>query len=346
MNNKQKALIAASGMALAGGIAWRYASRPRDIRWIDYAGEMHQATTSNFAVVDGVRLHFQERGARNNETIVLLHGFASSNYTWKDCFAPLVEAGYHVIAPDLKGFGFSEKPADNRYHIQDQAHLIIGLLDHLGVERAVFCGNSYGGGTSLACALMHPQRVRGLILVDAAFNDVPITQKPYGLSLLLARTWGLGEVGAPLLLGSKAFIRNGLRGMFHDKSAVTEERVRAYHRPLRSSNCQQAILAASRQWDLNWIESELGDVHVPTLVLWGEFDPVIPLTQGARLHLSVPNSEFIVIPECGHLPQEEQPETTAEIMIDFCRRTKPTGSGSRRTKSAGRKKTVAVDSNE
>jgi pimeloyl-ACP methyl ester carboxylesterase len=314
----KKFLAGVSGAAVAGIFAWQYAKRPRDIRWIDYVGELPHAGASDFAVVDGVRLHYQAFGEPEGRPVILLHGFCSSNYTWKDVVEPLAAAGYRVIAPDLKGFGFSEKPADRRYHVQDHAQLVIGLLDHLGISDAVFCGNSFGGATSLACALMWPHRVSRLILIDAAFNDEPLRQFPFSLYMQVARAWMVGEASVPLMLSSRGLAERAMRDFFYDQSVLTPERVAAYYRPARTSDGQQAAISTARQWDLNWIEQELDAIQTPTLIIWGECDKSIPVSLGVHLHVNLPHSEFVVIPDCGHLPQEERPEETVALMLDFC----------------------------
>jgi pimeloyl-ACP methyl ester carboxylesterase len=318
---RQNLITALVGLGLAGGWVWRYQRRPRDIRWIDYAGEIHHPMASNFAVVDEVRLHFQEKGLHNPDPLMLLHGFGSSNFTWKDCLSPLAEDGYRVIAPDLKGFGFSEKPADGRYHVQDQAQLMIGLLDQLEIEQATLCGTSYGAAVALACALMWPGRVNRLILIDAAYNDAPLHQPLSTAHLALARTYGVAEATIPILFGSKVFVRNSVKTMFADPSLVDAERTQAYFRPVQSINCQQAFMTGARQWDLNWLEMELSAITVPTLILWGEEDRIIPLHLGGQLHLAIPQSEFYVLPKCGHVPQEECPLENVELISDFLRRT-------------------------
>ncbi|MEW6736436.1 MAG: alpha/beta hydrolase [Acidobacteriota bacterium] len=318
-------LAAASGLAVVGLAAKRF-RRPRDIRWLDHTHILHHAMASNFRVVDGVRIHYQEKiddpkRRATAETMVLLHGFCSSNYTWKDCMLPLATAGYRVIAPDLKGFGFSEKPADQRYDITDQAKLIIGLLDSLGVEQATFIGNSYGGAVSMACALRNPDRVKQLVLVDAVHNNGALGRRPIYVRMM--RTRGVAEVFGPLLFGSPRLVRHYLSNMYHDKTVVTEERYHAYHRPLRAASCQAAAITTMRQWEASWLEQELSAIAVPTLIIWGEYDWALPVEWGAELHLAMPNSQFIVIPNCGHLPQEERPEETCAFILDFCAMSSP-----------------------
>ncbi len=328
-------LTTLGGAALAGGVAWQYLKRPRDVRWIDCVGELPHPDASRFTVVDGVRLHYQEFGAPNAPALVLLHGYCSSSYTWKDVAEPLATAGYRVIAPDLKGFGFSEKPADRRYHVQDHAQLVIGLLDRLGIEAPTLVGNSFGGAVALSCALMWSTRVSALVLIDAAYNDAPLQQYPFSLYARIARTWLVGETAVPLLMATRRTAETLLRGFFHDQQVVTPDRVAAYFRPLRTVEGQRAALTTARQWDLNWIEQELDGVTVPTLIIWGEYDRSIPVALGVRLRARLAHAEFVVIPDCGHIPEEERPEETTALIVDFCRRRLARAPASLTTSTAG-----------
>ncbi|MBL8148304.1 MAG: alpha/beta hydrolase [Blastocatellia bacterium] len=311
----------ASGVAAAGLLAQRY-RRPRDVRWFDHAHTLPHSMSSSFRVIDGIRIHYQEKHTTskeskeisNKETIILLHGFCSSNYTWKDCYNSFVAAGYRVIAPDLKGFGFSEKPSDSKYSALDQVDLVVGLMESLKIDNATFVGNSYGGAISLACAIKYPERVNRLVLLNAAHTDGAIPN-------FFRRTARAAELYGPTLFGSKTLIKLVMNNMYHNKSLITEERYEAYHRPVRSAACQTAAFNTLRQWNLGWMRDKLKFIKHPTLVIWGEQDWLIPVSLGAKLHLQIDSSEFVVIPECGHLPQEERPEDTCSFIVDFCKRS-------------------------
>jgi len=143
-------------------------ARPADVSFEAVRASVPHAEVSRFADIDGVRLHYQEKGVRT--PLVLLHGFTSSTYSWKDVFEPLSKS-FRVIAVDLKGFGFSGKP-DGDYTRRAQAVLVARLLDHLKIEKAWLGGNSMGGEVALNFALQNPQRVSGLILIDSAGVEV------------------------------------------------------------------------------------------------------------------------------------------------------------------------------
>lgn len=308
-----KLLGLVTGVA-AAGLAVKHMRRPKDVRWLDHAHLLPHARSSSFRVVQGVRVHFHEKNRKGRETIVLLHGYCSSSYTWSGCLELLAEAGYRIIAPDLKGFGFSEKPFDNRYRVEDQSDLIVGLLDSLNIERATFVGNSYGGAISMATAIRHSHRVERLVLLNAAHDNTAFPSIPAQYVYHFSRLF------SPVFMGSQRIVRAVMSRMYHDQSVVTDSHVDAYLRPLSSAACQAAALATFRQWDMQILEQGMHTIKHPTLVIWGEKDRLLPVHNGAKIHLMIQGSEFIVIPECGHLPQEERPSETVEMIVDFCSR--------------------------
>src|SRR5687767_12391571 len=135
-----KIFLALVGIAAAAFSVFWFA-RPADVSFDEVRAGVPNSEYSRFAEIDGVQIHYQEKGT--GTPLVLLHGFTSSAYSWKDVFEPLSQK-YRVIAVDLKGFGFSDKP-DGDYARRAQAELIAHLLDYLKIERAWLCGNSMGG---------------------------------------------------------------------------------------------------------------------------------------------------------------------------------------------------------
>ena len=160
-------------------------------------------TTAISPVIDGVRIHYQEKGT--GTPLVLIHGYTSSTYSWKDVFEPLATS-FHVIAIDLKGFGFSGKP-DGDYTRRAQAVLVAHLLEHLKIDNAWLCGNSMGGEVALNVAVANPQRVAGLILIDSAGVEVPGSGSLAPSYLLIPV---VGRVLTALALRSDKLVREGL----------------------------------------------------------------------------------------------------------------------------------------
>lgn len=302
-------LLLCVAAAIAFTIFWY--SRPADLNFEEFRARVPHSSASRFAEIDGVRLHYQERGT--GEPLVLIHGNNSSAYSWMDVFDELAKE-FRVVALDLKGFGFSSKP-EGDYRVEAQAALVVGLLDQLGIERATWCGSSMGGGVALAAAINYPQRVRSLILVDSsAFSEA---RSVAALAPAYVRWPYIGGAVAALALTSDSLVREGLRKSFYDESKVTAERVEAYYRPLRTRGGQRAARLVREQRDYTRIENSLDKIRTPALIIWGAQDRVILLEDGRRLHSKLATSQFVVFENCGHLPQEEMPARFVREVSNF-----------------------------
>src|SRR5215510_12676010 len=159
--------------AASAAVAAKLLLRPRDVDWRENRETIFHSEYSRFADVDGKRVHFQDVGDLDGVPSLLIHGFASSTLVWSKVFLPLADAGFRVIAPDLIGYGYSEKPAKGEYTIEAQARILIGLLDRLEIPQAIFVGGSYGGAVAVTCALDYPERVAKLIMVGTVSNNGP-----------------------------------------------------------------------------------------------------------------------------------------------------------------------------
>ncbi|HYK21437.1 MAG TPA: alpha/beta hydrolase [Pyrinomonadaceae bacterium] len=305
-------IAGAATLAIAGKLL----ARPRDADWLKNREVVFHSDHSRFIDVDGIRVHYQEAGNPNDPAIILIHGFASSTLVWSKVFLRLAQEGYRVIAVDLLGYGYSAKPKNGEYTISGQAKLLIRLLDCLGIPKAIFVGSSYGGAIAATCALDYPDRIEKLILVGAVNNNRP-------LRFTLMRVFGsplVGDVVSPLLIGSRRLLRWRMKRVYDRHAWVLDERrVDARHQPLRASGTQRAIIRTVRSWDAERISREAHLIKHPTLLLWGENDPEIPLADGERLHEAIAGSRLIIFLECGHLPHEEYPEAFVDVVIDFCK---------------------------
>jgi pimeloyl-ACP methyl ester carboxylesterase len=296
-------------------VAARLLARPRDADWHKYRDAVFHSEYSRFVEIDGIRVHYQEAGEKSNPALVLIHGFASSTLVWSKVFLHLAAAGFHVIAVDLLGFGYSGKPRDGEYTIAGQASFLMTLLEHLGIQRATFVGSSYGGAVAATFALDHPERVEKLVLVGAVNNNEPLR---YNLMRLFGSPV-LGEVVSPLLIGSRRLLRWRMKRVYDRHAlAVDEKYVDARHFPLRASGTQRAIIRTVRGWDAERISRDAHLIQKPTLMLLGEIDIESPLENGERLHVRIPGSRLVVFLDCGHQPHEEYPKAFTELVADFC----------------------------
>lgn len=300
--------------AATAAVAAKLLARPREVDWEKNREKVFHNDYSRFTDVDGVRVHYQEAGELRAPALLLIHGFASSTLVWSKVFLPLAQAGFRVIAPDLLGFGYTGKPRRAEYTIEGQARLMRGLLESLSIERASLVGSSYGGAVAATCALDYPERVERLILVGAVNNNRPLEFK-------LMRVFNspvLGDVVSPLLIGSRRLLRMRMKRVYDRHEWVLDERrVDARHLPLRASSTHRAIIRTVRSWDANRISRDAHLIGQPTLLLWGEGDPEIPLADAERLQQKISHSRLIVFKECGHLPHEEYPEEFTSVVKEF-----------------------------
>ena len=170
---KKRYLLAGATGLVAGAVATKLLTRPREVSWPDSINFIYHAEHSWFTTVDGARIHYQEAGDEHAPPILLIHGFISSTLIWDEVFLPLAQGGFRVVALDLPGYGYSDKPRHAEYTIESQARAVIGLMDRLGIEQAALVGASYGGAVAAAIALDHPERVSRLVLVGAVSSDEP-----------------------------------------------------------------------------------------------------------------------------------------------------------------------------
>lgn len=273
---------------------------------------------SLFIPVGELTVHYKEMGA-GEPVFILLHGFGASVFSWREVMQPFSELG-RVIAYDRPAFGLTSRPmpgewrGENPYSPEAQAAIVIGLMDALGIEQAYLVGNSAGGTVSVYTALTYPQRVSGLILVDAAIytgGGSPAWARP------LLGTPQMRHLG-PLLARQIATSGDDfIRTAFHDLSLVTPQVLEGYRKPLRARNWDRALwelTAASRPLGL---ADRLGELSLPVLVITGDDDRIVPTEESIRLGGDIPGASLVVIPNAGHLPHEEKPEAFMQAVRAF-----------------------------
>ena len=304
-----------SASALAAAVAAKLLLRPKDAEWEQNRDAIFHADYSRFVDVDGVRVHYQEAGDAEGPPMILIHGFATSNLVWSKVFLDFAAGGFRVIAPDLLGYGYSDKPSDLDYTIARQAEMVVDFMKQLGVERAVLVGSSYGAAVAATVALDHPAMVEKLILVGAVNNNRPTRY-------LLMRLFGspiIGDILSPLLVGSRLLLRKRMKRVYDKHSWVLDERrVDARHLPLRTRNAHRAIIRTVRRWDAERVSRDAHLLTQPTLLVWGDTDREVPLQDGERLHEAIPGSRLMIFRDCGHLPHEEYPERFTRVVVEFC----------------------------
>jgi pimeloyl-ACP methyl ester carboxylesterase len=260
-------------------------------------------------------LHYENHGQGN--PIIFLHGMGASLYTWRHLIEPL-EPHYRLLLFDLKGFGKSPKPYDDKYSMFDQAELIYRFILKNDLSNLTLIGHSLGGGVAMMVALKlakeAPARLSRLILIDS----VAYPQKLPGVIRML-RTPVLGVLGL-YLIPDRIKVHDLLKSIYFDDNKIAPEDVEAYAVPLSLPRAKYALRQTARQLIPDNMEEVLAmypQIKVPTLIIWGREDKIIPLENGERLHQAIKNSQLIVIDDCGHDPHEERPGEVIEVIRNF-----------------------------
>lgn len=275
-----------------------------------YSAVRASLPADRFLEVDGHQVYVEQSG--RGEPVVLLHGFGASTYLWRKV-APKLAESHRVIALDLNGFGYTERPKDPSYYTREgQERTILGVLDRLGIERAHFMGHSYGGGITLFLAARHPERIRSIVLVDSTAPIYPEVRRSRAAS---SRT--LDRLFARLFVLRPAMIRRSLRGTFHDDSLVTPELVRAYLERLKIQGIGDAYYGLSAPNPAPVFLVDLAKIRTPALFVWGAEDTLIKAEVGRQIAALLPGSRFVTIEGAGHVPMEEKPEELLAAVLPF-----------------------------
>lgn len=307
MARRRKALVAVVAVLLlvAGVLA---ASRQADLPAAKL--EARYATPpSRFLDVDGLRVHYRDQG--QGPVLVLLHGSNASLFTWEGWVREL-SAHHRVITLDLPGHGLTGPDPKERYSWTGMAQALESFRERLGLERFHLAGNSMGGAVAWHYALLHPERVERLVLVDPAGYP---RDEPSPLVFRLMRAPVLGEFFSGVT--PRWVIDRNVRAVYGDPSKVTEEGVTRYHALLLREGNRRATRERLRDTRDDGLWRRLGEVRAPTLILWGAKDTWILPSYGARFDRDLPDSRLVVYPDLGHVPMEEDPARTAADVRRF-----------------------------
>lgn len=267
---------------------------------------------ANALRVEGLRLYYEEGGA--GQPALALHGFGSCAQSWRPIRAHL--PGLRIIAPDLKGAGWSDKPHGGDYGVPEQARLIVELIDQLGLHRPILVGHSFGGAVALEAAarLQENDRTRPPALV--LINSIAFEQyTPFYMVLL--RTPRVGEAFCGLL--RPVFMRRGHGPVpvMPDLPLSAETLPPAPHCLLLPGGAEAFLRTARQMTDYPVGERRCACLTMPTLVLRGALDPVVPAHVGTTILARTPDARMVCLPRCGHLPHEHSPRATAEAIQAF-----------------------------
>jgi pimeloyl-ACP methyl ester carboxylesterase len=302
----RRRLMATALILLALLTAWAWTP---DLPPETLAARYLRAPADRVPVLDTV-LHVRDDGPRDAPAVLMLHGFGASLHTWE----PWVEewkGPLRLIRVDLPGHGLSGADPSGDYTDARSLRLLLGLLDGLGLQQVDVVGHSMGGRIAWTLAARHPERVRRLVLVAPdGFASPPVFE--YGKVPEVPAVLQLMRVVLP-----RAVLKMNLAPAYADPSALTDERVDRYHDLLRAPGARQAMLDRMRQTVLDDPVPRLRSIRAPTLLVWGEEDRMIPLTNAQDYVQALPASRLLRLPGVGHLPHEEAPERAGPAVKAF-----------------------------
>lgn len=296
------AALALSAMGLAGcGLSFHQGPVP---------GAPKEA---RFAEIAGARVHYVDEGS--GPPVVLIHGFASSMHTWRGVRQAL-KPSHRVIALDLKGFGYTDRP-EGDYSPRAQAELVLALLDARGVDEPVaLVAHSWGSSVALQLALLAPKRVSRIALYDAW-----VYEEQLPTTFHVAKLGGVGEAIIGGFYDQRSDDKMGLA--FYDRNYVTEEMIEGVERDLERPGTKAAALAAIRGQRYAEVQKSYPMITQPTLLLWGREDRITRLEYGERLAKELPNARLVVYPQCGHFPMYEAKGSSTNELRAFLAEAPP-----------------------
>lgn len=284
-----------------------------------------QLPNSEFIDIQGMQAHvaqsancYTHRGnkAEKNrpETIVLLHGTSASLHTWEGWTKALSDQ-YCVVSMDLPGFGLTGPYVDEstQYSSENYAVFVIEALNHLKLDRVTLAGNSLGGKVAWRTAALYPERVNRLILVDSV--GYPATPKHIPIGFKLAKYPMMSPILNRIL--PRNVVEKSVLSVYADDSKVDEELINRYYElTLRQGN-RQALSRRLNETDDDSDQAQIKQLVIPTLILWGAKDDLIPVENAALFHRDIRNSQLKIFDNLGHVPHEEDPLATVDVVKQF-----------------------------
>ncbi len=275
------------------------------------------------AIVNGIRLHYVEAGA--GPLVILLHGFPEFWYAWRHQIPALAAAGCHVVAPDMRGYNLSEKPAGVRaYMLASLTADVAALIEHLGAAQATVVGHDWGGGVAWAVPMRYPHLVERLVILNAPHPGAFLRELKTPDQL--RKSWYMFFFQLPWLpelairSGNSAILRDMLRHEPTRPGAFSEEDIGLYVQALMQPGALTAALnyyrALGRRSPLR-AAREIRRIDVPTLLIWGEQDPYLGIRLTMNLERWVSDLRVERIPEASHWVQADAPERVNSLINGF-----------------------------
>lgn len=265
---------------------------------------------SKFIDINGLEIHYKEAGS-GETNFILLHPFGGSTYSWREVMDDFAAHG-RVLVYDRPAFGLTERPmpeewVENPYGVEANIEFLRGLMNELGMKKAVLVGNSAGGGVAVAFALEYPEQVETLILVDPGVGGGRGPQFP-AWALPFMWTPQMRHLGPLMMREYQERLPNTIEREWYDQTKLTDEIVQEHLRLLKIRNWDRALYELTFAPAYPELRPLLPQLRVPTFIIAGQEDRLIRSWYFEAVASEIPNALLTFIPQCGHVPQEECPE--------------------------------------
>lgn len=272
-------------------------------------------TESEFVEIDGMQVHFRDEGlAGDTIPIVLIHGTGASLHTWQGWVFELKNE-HRIITLDLPAYGLTGPNKTGDYSQDFYVSFMDKFLSKLNINQCILGGNSLGGGITWAYALEHPEKVSKMILVDA--GGYPMISKSVPIAFQIARMPILGNLFQYVL--PRSIIEKSLQNVYVNDEKIKPELIERYYDMASREGNRKAFLDRIKSPNSNKY-LKINTLTMPTIIIWGNEDGLIPLDVADKFHRDLPNDTLIVFKELGHTPMEEDPIVTVKAVKEFLKK--------------------------
>jgi pimeloyl-ACP methyl ester carboxylesterase len=310
-------ILAILGLAILG--AWLKLRGP-DIPFQTLEAKYAGADSHFVDLPGGYHVHYRDDGDPNLPLLVLLHGFGDSFATWEGWVREL-KTQFHIISVDFPGHGLTRAPRGSRLNGEGLADFVDAFAAQLALPKFAVAGNSMGGGAAWQLAVRHPERIDALILVDAAgfANDTPPGKVPLAFKILRY------PIGRTVLskIDNRPLIEEGLKTDVYDRSLITPSLVDRFAEFQRAPGHRAILMSIDMGAPARPTADLVSSIKVPTLILWGESDPLIEPAAAKKFAAAIPGAQLITYSKVGHLPQIEIPQRSAADVAAFLKALAP-----------------------
>jgi pimeloyl-ACP methyl ester carboxylesterase len=284
---------------------------------LDYLKTKYANKESEFMSINGIQVHFRDQGpVTDSLPLVLIHGTGASLHTWEPWVAELI-ATKRIVTFDLPAYGLTGPNANHDYSQKAYVDLLDSLLIKLKINRCILGGNSLGGSVSWNYAIQHAEKIKKLILIDA--GGYPLNSTSVPIAFKLAKVPILNNLLEKIT--PRSMVESSVKNVYFDPKKVSNELIdRYFELTLREGNrraFKERMASSKNTISKNNTSQLIKTIKVPTLVLWGDHDQLIPVASAYKFHEDLPNDTLVILKNLGHVPMEEDPKASIMAVKEF-----------------------------